>query len=397
MFNIRRITSSDVGNRLPGIVQIEFPFPETVDLFIAFAGFEDRSRAISDSLSRSHTPISKCLVMIYGSEDPESTRNEERITFSLSKCCANVRRSKKGAADTPSHISNAIAEQIQDLPDEAKVALDISGASNMAIISSLHCLFTATKTISLTVYYSEPDEYIPSYAEYSAAPTALVERACAYGDENSMHEFGIANIVSNELFPGFMDDARPSFVVAVPSHRMTRMIRCIEEIDQSLLISPFDRIQWILGNPRLGINQWRREFQLRSVEHAIGQIDASHREDARIVSHKTLATVKNRTHIFASTYDYTEIFKLAVDVFDRHIDKNVALIPMGGKLQAVGLGLALLARREVCAKHARPQKYNPGNYTSKIGVKSAIRFGLVDKIRELVTSIGTYELTSLPD
>lgn len=387
---LETITSHAVAAELPRPRPLNIHGAVYFDLFIGFAGFERRSSLVPSKLSSSKlVQIAIAQIYRYEFENSDTLENLGRTRSSLAQMSSEVIESHPGVADSPLQIYGAVRTAVEGVGSAmARVAVDISGASSLAIISTIKGILESGCDVDLTIYYGEPGSYLPTESEYIRTPANLVSRACSYGDIKSTHEYGVGQIMPNELFPGFLDDSRSSFVVAVPSHRTAKIVRCIEEIDSSLLDYPFHNIQWILGTPPNIINSWRRDFQVEIVEHTMMRIDSERRDKGAVILSKSGPSVRNRSYKFASTYDYTEIFSLAVDIFDANIDKNISLLPMGGKLQALGLALALSARPEVCVKHAKPHAYNTHKYSVGIGECSSVHFRSVHQVRSRVAEIG---------
>ena len=141
------------------------------------------------------------------------------------------------------------------------------------------------------------------------------------------------------LFPGHHNDGRPDYILAFPSFRSTRLVRCLDRFGEQLLSAPDRSIFWVFGRPRINSDEWRTHLQREIIARTF--------EKLGVTENLGEAWFTDTNSAMCCTFDYREAAQKLLELCDRELGKNISLIPMGTKLQTVGLTLALLVREEV--------------------------------------------------
>ena len=362
----------DVAQNLPEVQPFSCPEGQ-IDIFICALGFEDRVLAIPTRLSSSswyrENRIPKAIVCTYTTNFQENEAKRENLENVVLQFC-QMRVELRG--DFPGELARELRKELfkaEATNAPLRVMFDISAASGNLIMSVMHVLveYSSTHHLALTIAYSEPEEYCPSEENFQEEGEDLVLSACRSGDSNSLHEHGVSEVEINELYPGDSQENRPEYIIAIPSYRTERLSRCLQRLTDEPLADPDQFIHWILGAPPSDELHWRLELQSRVIRRLLSELAGGDEESANKV-----LTPEN--HSVASTLDYRQIMRLIFHLVDRNLGKNLSVVHMGSKLQAIGVSLTLAARPEVTVCYAKPTRYNTAQYSQGIGPAWQIRF-----------------------
>jgi hypothetical protein len=386
---IRHICFDDVYVALPQVEQWS-ESSEAPDIFIAALGFEERAMAISSSFSRQFNENSTSIALVgcYDSNSADNDCNAECMNAALSKFCSEQRFF---CADNPAEIKNTIVDAIREVrakKDPVRVIIDISGSSGTLILSAMAALFTLAPPIQLEVVYAEPLEYSPTKADYERRPEETIKEGLSEGDDQSYAEQGVSDVDVNELYPGHTVENRRDRVIAIPSLRTSRLVRCLSHVGDQPLVAPGESIFWILSDPPSEKFKWRLDLQrmiiLRQLATMVGKIPSD--ADSPYFSDTNLAMV--------STRDYREILRALLLQIDIYAGSNLWLIHMGSKLQAIGVSLALFVRSEVTVLRARPKQFNVTKYSKGVGTLWRLKFDDISELIGQLRRVGQIELQS---
>lgn len=374
---------TEIGSTLPDVLAF-VPPNESVDLFICALGFEERIFAIPSEMARSEShcrrPQTKAIICSYRTNPSENEANRERLENALMVFCKDK---VELTGDSPSTLAQGLRAELIPLLEEkgvAHVIFDTSGASGNLILSVIHTLAKCAVAgrLTLTIAYAEPEHYFPSEEKYQTQGEELVLRACQAGDDTSLHEHGVSEVEINELFPGYSQDNRQEYILAIPSYRTERLTRCLRRLTDEPLSDPDSYVHWILGVPPSEERRWRLELQERVIQRLLCEVGGNP-ENADI----KLLTQDNCSKV--STLDYRQIMSLMFHKVDTNLGKNISVVHMGSKLQAVGVSLVLSVRPEVTVCFARPEQYNPAQYSRGVGASWKV---LIDDVGRLVKELG---------
>lgn len=364
--HIRGIEFCDIRPLLPVIAEWDKKITRPIDIFITSLGFEDRSVAISKAIAlemagSAHHKNALGIICCYSTNVQDNERNRELLKTALASFC---KRQVDTDADSPQEVEKFIGDQILSVSESKKaveVAFDISASSGNLILSVLHALIKYRDSISLRILYSEPARYFPLQEDYDTNPENLVLRACDSGDADSYQEYGVCDVDSNELYPGIDGENRPEYIIAVPSLRTSRLVRCLSHLSDQPLSSPDKYIYWILSEPPSNELKWRQDLQRKMVSNTLSSLVGFAASDP------LAPQLNSENNATCSTLDYRDILHQVIQEADRRIGNNISLVHMGSKLQALGIAFALSARNEISVCYAKPVEYNPTRYTEGIG------------------------------
>ncbi len=381
------VVFEDIAQELPEVQ----PFTcteELIDIYICALGFEDRVLAIPTKMASSSwhraNRIRKAIVCSYTTNYQENEAKRESLEqVALQFCQAKVEL----LGDCPSELAQELRKELltaKPTDGPLRVMFDISAASGTLIMSVMHALAecSSTNQLALTVAYSEPEEYCPSEESFQEAGEELVLSACRSGDSTSLHEHGVSEVEINELYPGDSQENRSEFIIAIPSYRTERLARCLQRLTDEPLSDPDQFIHWVLGAPPSEERHWRLELQQRVIRKLLSEIAGG--DEA---STNKVLTPEN--HSVVSTLDYRQIMRLIFLRVDGNLGKNVSVVHMGSKLQAIGVSLALTARPEVTVCYAKPARYNAAQYSRGIGPAWQVRFPNLALVVAAARTVGT--------
>ena len=338
--------------------------------FVGLAGFEPRCASAAAYL-RSAGWRAPCTVFVQYVEREVIAPNREFTT----QLCGHLRELSPGrepiTIDHDDHnldcdfgevLLGTLRSAGLDLENaETHLVFDISAASSRLLLEGLHALMTCN--ISLTLVYSEPIRYRPTFDEYLQHLDAKRIRAV---DPPEFLTRGIDRVEVLRRFPGANADSRPSFLVLFPSFSFTRACAVIQEISPS-------RVQWIFGIPHLVENRWRL--------------------DAQQDYHRSLLELSHRK-CMVSTFDYRETLEVLENIYrKRRSSYSMVIASLGSKLQKVGQVLFHLLRPEVAAVASVPITWQSDGYSTEEPTSiHSISMGNTASIRDLLQSTRRFRL-----
>jgi hypothetical protein len=365
---------NDILGLLPDLEVVADSSIALPQLFILALGFEDRAPSIARCLRTAANDGEKirrsCLLGVYDTNPLDNERNRGPIYEAVSEFADHIVTVN---ADRPNDVSVAIRREVSVLfgGTRIEVAFDISAASQNYILSVMSGLSLVSEKINLTILYTEAAEYFPKKSKFDDDVGALIEDAVILGDRNVHLEYGVQDVEGNELYAGIFEEGHPNYVIAIPTFRMARIMRCLNAIGEQVAGSPIDNVFWILGRPPALENSWRADYLLSIVETMIARASGAVGEECRL---------SGENSVFCSTLDYKDVLAEILKRSDTLIDMNVTVINMGSKMQAIGAALALLSRQEMAVTSARPTEYNAAFYSQGEGCKWRLRFAAFDYI-----------------
>lgn len=380
------VVFEDIAQDLPGVQPFTCP-EDLIDIFICALGFEDRVLAIPTRLNSSWyrgNRIRKAIVCSYTTNFQENEAKRENLEQAVLQFCQTK---VELPGDCPGELAQGLRKELftaKPTDGPLRVMFDISAASGTLIMSVMHALveFSSKNRLSLTITYSEPEEYCPSEESFQEHGEELVLSACRSGDSTSLHEHGVSEVEINELYPGDSQENRQEYIIAIPSYRTERLARCLQRLTDEPLADPDQFIHWVLGAPPNEERQWRLELQRRVIRRLLSELAGGDEES-------TNKALTPENHSVVSTLDYRQIMRLILLRVDGNLGKNVSVVHMGSKLQALGVSLALAARPEVTVCYAKPARYNASQYSQGIGAAWQVCFPDLFRVVAAVRKVGT--------
>jgi hypothetical protein len=386
--SIKSYSYIEEESKLPDVVKFSSRSIVLPDIFLVALGFEKRSIEMSKVLStifeKEDCRHTKAIVAEYRTNSGDNENNRKPLAESLNRFCEETLRID---ADDPGSLFADLSREINVCYDRKKtkirVVFDISGASGNFILSAFKVFIALAPKVHLIVLYAEAGQYFPPHEMDVASYESNLSKACQLGDASSYSEFGVRNPERNELYPGFFHDSRPDYVIAIPSFRANRILRCLQSIGDQILAAPQENIYWIFGVPPAPSNAWREQFQKDMVLQLLRSVSGSEGLHFNV----SLDTTRNAAS--CSTLKYQEIAGKLISVADAKLGCRLSLIHMGSKMQSVGLALALAVRSEIAVTFARPDSFNPSLYSEQIGDCWQITFDNLEGVINALTKTGT--------
>ena len=345
-----------------------------VTCFIGIVGFEPRCFAAARELAKLGWTTQVAFCVHYSQENitkdmmegNEACRND--LHSASRRLCEGrdlrviTHDDHNLASDFGSVLLDAIHQAGIDTSSSAThVVFDITVGTSRLLLEGLHALLNTD--VELTVVYSEASEYRPSYNEY-------IE-----DEKNTVHigrtgrnflTFGVDQVELLRRLLGRVADARPTYVVAVPSFTPTRISAVLEEIAPST-------VHWVFGIPHLICNRWRLDAQ-KYYHHAL--YESSHKRS------------------YISTFDYREMLNVLEKTYRQNrTDYNLLVCSLGSKLQKVGQVLFHVLRPEVGAVVSIPNRWDPDHFSIRNSRACyVLRLGPCKKLRRDLWRTRTYRL-----
>lgn len=348
-----------------------------IDLFICAAGFEDRVLAVPNSLKSTDNKItSLALIGRYKTNPDENLKKENELNPILTSLGANL---NYFYADSPEDTHKAIRLAISELGQKPTphVVLDISGGSSTFITSVLNSLLRSDTTLDITIFYTTAEMY-------HTPKSTSTENPIAVWTEDDMRELGVDSVATNELIPGIHHDHLPNYVIAIPSMFTARMQRGLSHLGIGNLSGADESVYWILPSTEETTHQWRQSQVEKSLLRMInGESEA---DDLAIQS------LPDGRWSYCDALDYIDCARTVMTQIDTHFDHNISIIHVGTKLQAVGISLALAARREVSIVNTRPQSFSAATYSQGQGQIYCIRLENSTQTIQALAKVGSIDI-----
>ena len=364
-----QITRTSLTEVLGGLADIVPLDPENAlagtseDLFICGLGFEPRCIVIPKELERIGYKVRRAVYLKY-----DTNVNDNKLNLpSLEKCLRNLASS----VEVVNGDSDELPRQLRALLDLATqecesgrpyVTIDISVTANRLIMRCMRVLLEYD--ICLRIVYSEARIYHPTKEEYDSDPGRWsIDGVLGL-------EQGVERIIPSVDHPGTSLDPMPDCVILFPSFKQERSRAVISAVDQSLVMSPGNKVIWLLGRPHLSENSWRLEA-MKTI-NGIGD-DATQSE--------------------VCTFDYKDTLRVLDRLYiDRNLSYNITVSPLGSKMQALGTAMFCYMHPDVRILLAIPKEYNAARYSVGHEENWRIDFGPLALICDKLREVGTLEI-----
>lgn len=379
----------DLASRLPDAEELSASMLSSYDIFICALGFEPRCVAIPDLLSASNiSQIPIGLIGRYQTNAGDNAANEAKLSEAIGKFCAEKIFID---ADTPEMARDSLAKLFarlrRDNTESVRICFDISTCSSTFILSVIGALLETKTPIDLDILYCQAERYFPTKSDVDADRQKMISEGATLAMAASCYsEEGTQEPQVHPLYPGFQHEGRPDLAIAMPSFRMNRMVRCLDTISEQVIAAPDSNVHWIFGLPMPGHDDWKNQFQRDIIASALNQLGSS------AISGEVKFTQGNSSN--CCVFDYRKTIKLMLKLADEHLGKNITCIPMGSKMQNLGVALALFARKEISVTYARPSAFTPRSYSDGHGKMWRIPMGSISSLVKLLAKIGTLEATT---
>ncbi|MGO8905186.1 MAG: hypothetical protein ACLQMH_06115 [Solirubrobacteraceae bacterium] len=357
---------ADAVAELPDIIEFDARQVGDADLLICVLGFEERCLAVPQALASAGSRVGAAAICRYATNPSDNELNERPLKDCLAEIApASPRELSASSGELAAELRALLAEHTSD-DSPVRVFLDVSVASNTLIIRALAALLDAN--VDLHVLYAEADHYRPTRDEYEAT------RSAPEGAEQRQLAHGVLDVTVASEFPGHHAVALPHRVIVFPGFDRDRVRAAISQVDNDFIMEPDKApLTWMIGRPLHSEDGWR-------------QAALTEWHDVRS---------QHEQHV-VSTFDYREAMYALEDVHRRYgLQSNLSIVPLGSKMQAIGITLFCLARREVAVVVSQPREYSAAAYTRGCRALWHVGLGRTSDISRSLRAIDTIRLESL--
>lgn len=363
-FIVRQTLVAESTARIPALEEAA-SIAGDIDLFIVCAGFEDRVLAFPEMLYQNGVKAAKVIIGKYQTNSADNGRRFTQLSPLLEFIGSKV---GEVDADDPTCVVTSIEREIRsvDAKGAIRVAFDVSGASSTFILSVMAALTTSRAAIELDVLYS-------TAKAYDSEPQ---------GDSltlSGQREHGIGAGPFNAPFTGHHHDHLPNWVIAIPTFYTDRLEACLSNLNVGPMTGAEDDIFWLLPSTDAADHSWRQTRTKAAVEAMLVR-RLGYDEDERPADD----VIRPSDMESCSVLDSGHTARILIEQIDKHSGRNIAIVHMGSKMQAIGVALACAARSEVAAYTARPVAFDARKYSEGVGQMYKLSFSsLVECVDEL--------------
>lgn len=347
-----------------------------IDYFIGACGFEERILAIPNIFTESGKTIKKGILLgKYETNPSDNKEREEQLIPILQEINGSITYFD---AESPEDTYKAIAAVLTttDRSEEINLGFDISGCSATLIISTILGIVRTEANVNLTIFYTTANEYHEPVNTDRDEPVSLWK-------SSDLRETGVIDVSANELAPGIQHDHLPTYVIALPSMFPARLQRGLSFLGIGAVSGADENIYWILPTTDDLKHKWRQQ-QVRT--SLLSMIHGTPEE----VPHPS--PLPEEQWGYCDVLDYKACLRLIMKQIEGHAGANISIIHAGTKIQAIGVALALAARREVALVKARPQSFAAKQYSTGIGQSFGIELKQLSEIIKALSAVGSLDI-----
>lgn len=371
------VKKKNVSDALAGLSELKIFQDQYVelDVFIGACGFEERILAVPTALiERSVKVVSKILLGVYETNPLDNKRRQKELIPKLKKLNKVI---EYFDAESPEETYRAISVAIGAIStgQVVNVGVDISGSSGTLIMSTIFALIRTGADINLKVFYT-------TAALYHEPIAAGLDEPVAVWSPSDLREVGVIDVSANELAPGIQHDHLPSYVIALPSMFPARLQRGLSFLGIGTLSGADENVYWVLPTTDDPKHQWRQEQVKVSLLNMIYGIAGDDPQPALPAEQWGCCDV----------LDYRGCIRLIMNQIESHSNTNISVIHSGTKIQAVGVALALSARREVALIKSRPQSFSADHYSGGVGSIYVIQLDDLQGVSLALSEVGSFNV-----
>lgn len=376
-FLIKKNNVSDAVATFPELKAIDDEAFE-LNYFIGACGFEERILEVPTKLHNMKVIVKNGVLLgTYDTNPLDNDRRKKEFLPKLEKLNKNVAYFD---AESPEETYRAISAALEKIGDgtKIKIGFDISGSSATLIVSTLLALVRTEKDIDLMVFYT-------TAGEYHEPVNAAIDEPVSVWSEGDLRERGVMDVSANELAPGIQHDHLPSYVIALPSMFPARLQRSLSFLGIGTVSGADENVYWILPATDDPKHQWRQaqvKISLLNMIYGSEDIDAMQ----QVLPYDQWG--------YCDVLDYRGCIRLVMSQIEEHQGSNISIIHSGTKVQAIGVALALAARREVALIKARPQAFSAEHYSTGVGTTYVIKLNNLMYFIQALAAVGSFNVES---
>ncbi|WPO46403.1 hypothetical protein [Pseudomonas sp. S1Bt23] len=373
-FIVKKKNISDALAGLPELEVLDDQYIE-LDIFIGACGFEERILAVPTALIERKVKVNqKILLGVYETNPSDNNKRKKELIPKLKKLGKVI---EYFDAESPEETYRAVSVAIGERSNgqAIKVGLDISGSSATLIMSVIFSLIRTGVDINLRIFYT-------TAALYHEPTAASLDEPVAVWSPSDLREVGVIDVSANELAPGIQHDHLPSYVIALPSMFPARLQRGLSFLGIGTLSGADENVYWVLPTTDDPKHQWRQE----QVKHSLLDMIYGDSEG------ETPPVLPAEQWGHCDVLDYRGCIRLIMNQIESHSSSNISVIHSGTKVQAVGVALALSARREVALIKSRPQSFSADHYSGGVGSIYMIHINSLQGVTLALSEVGSFNV-----
>ena len=319
----------------------EFNFSDSISssLLICSGGFEDRTIAFLKRLNKSKCLFEISILLCYESQIENNEKNCLFLKNRILKIIGEKPEIISVHADEPNHSFMKIKEKIDELAlklNNKTAFIDISGMTHLWATTTIHaCLSCGFET---TIIYTEAKWYFPLKRDENKLLQAWNEK------ESVIYEKYLqsAALKAIHILPEFGGNFRPGHktcLIVFVGHEPNRIEGLVDDYAPARLIVLYGK------SPHIEFN-WRTKLSKELHKDLFSKWHVREIEISTLKLDETLATLEAEFQIIRENYD-------------------VAISPMGSKMQALAVYLFWRRHPEIQLVFTTPIKFNPDCYSRK--------------------------------
>lgn len=374
-FLIKKNNVSDAVAIFPELKTIDNTAFE-LDFFIGACGFEERILEVPTRLHNMKVVVrGGVLLGTYDTNPLDNDRRKKEFIPKLEELSKNITYFDAESPEETYRVISAALGKAEN-GNKIKVGFDISGSSATLIVSTLLALVRTEEDIDLIVFYT-------TAGEYHEPVDAAIDEPVSVWSEGDLRERGVMDVSANELAPGIQHDHLPSYVIALPSMFPARLQRGLSFLGIGTVSGADENVYWILPATDDPKHQWRQaqvKISLLNMIYGSDDLDAAQK------------ILPSEQWGYCDVLDYRGCIRLVMSQIEEHPGSNISIIHSGTKIQAIGVALALAARREVALIKARPQAFSAEHYSTGVGSTYVIQLNNLQYLVQTLAAVGSFNI-----
>lgn len=318
-------------------------------------GFEPRVASVARRLADLGGRVEEICLVEYGTNESDNERLEPELLEQLSRLSPAITRLRLEDDDFTSQLSEMLRPQGAD-EGPKRLLFDISVASNRLVLTAMGIILDSDAVLEIA--YAEASRYAPSRSEYEQDPARWASEGLTQG---------VGDIHLGFSHGGEQLDPLPDCLAVIPGYGRDRVQAVISWLLPAGLLGGSDQIVWLIGRPHLPEDAWRAQAlaDIHQLDEAAQRMELD-------------------------TFDYRQTLERLESLYaERAGEHQLTLVPMGSKLQAVGVALFCRLRPDVRVVFASPERYLADGYSDGCREMWDIFIGPVRDVCERLSLIDT--------
>ena len=325
---LKRMT---ILNKLPAIDKLSIQHTQD-DLCVCALGFEDRCNIGLSRLEKSGYVSKSAILLTYDVHEKENNRNRRELLKILQKISKTPFITSKYFVTDPFSSETKFIEALNTALKQSTVStitIDITSFSSASIIQILDLLMQYTqKTLKqIRIIYTEAKTYFPLKSDAKRIKIL---------PEKVYLSSGVKEVITLRRFNGIFYPGYSTLLIIFLGFDPIRARGAINRLQPSRKIG-------IIGEPPLQNRKWRAD-EVRKIN--LGIFD------------------KKDETIQLSTFNYQETVLELEKLYEKFSSQsNIAICPLGSKLQTIGVLLFARNHLDVKLLFPIPMEFHPKRYS----------------------------------